>query len=221
MFSQVLIISTDRDSTTILGKLCQCFTILTVKKCFLVFKLNFLFLICVHSLSCQCALLRKLCLVHLQSPHQMITYMGKNPLEPPLLQVEQLHVSKTLYSSPIIILVAFHWLYSSKPIYFLYWRLQKWHRTPRLSRGERSPSSTCWPQSRRLSAFFVVKGHCWFKSTCCPPGPWFCLYKAAFQAVFPLPCVLVHVVIPSQVQDFRFPFFEFHEVSVGPFLQPV
>ena len=39
--SQVLSISTDGDSTDSLGNLCQCLTTLTRKKCFLVFRWNF------------------------------------------------------------------------------------------------------------------------------------------------------------------------------------
>lgn len=45
-------------------------------------------------------------------------------------------------------------------------------------------------------------------------------YRAAFQLGEP-PCVSVHQVVPSQVQDFAFSLVEPCEVFVSPFLQPV
>ena len=44
--------------------------------------------------------------------------------------------------------------------------------------------------------------------------------KAAFQPFGPQP-ILVHEVIPLQVQDFVFSFDGLHEIPVSPFLQPV
>lgn len=93
--------------------------------------------------------------------------------------------------------------------------------TVSVGQGETTPSLLAMllvVQPWMLPAISAAWAHCWLLPSSLPSGP---------PGPFPQSCSPAHQpvslqgFIPSQLQDFALVFAEFHEVPVGPFLQPV
>ena len=124
---------------------------------------------------------------------------------------------------PLIILVALRWTLSSSSSSFLKWGAQHWTQYSRwgLARAEQSGRRTSLVLLATLLlmhpriplAFLATRAHCWLMDNLSSTSTSRC--KAALQQVCPEP-VLVHGVVPPQVQDPAFAFVEHHQVPLCP-----
>ena len=148
----------------------SCLATLTIKKGALC--LNGIFCISVHAhclLSCHWARLRRVWLPFYSPSNDIYLYrLTKYPPEPSLSRLSNPRSLRC--SSPLIIFVAFCCICSNMSISIVYCGAQHWIQNPKcvslsLSRGEGSPSLTCWQhclkQPRRLFTCFTAWVRCW------------------------------------------------------------
>lgn len=115
--------------------------------------------------------------------------------------------------SLLTIFVALHRTHSCTSMSSLHWGVQHWAQSSRcgFTRAEQTGRTTFLDL---LAMLFLTAGQLVVHQD---PQ---CFCKAAFQVVSPL-LVLLHEVIPPQVQKSAFPFVELHETPISPFFQPV
>lgn len=131
----------DGDPTTFLVNLCQCFVTLTIKKCFLVFRWNFMcFSLFPLPLSCPWAILRSIWLP-LQPSDQLFVHLVRSPLGL-LFSSLNSHRSLSFFYSHIIIFATFLWTCYSKSISFFVLG------SPELDAIVQTWSHQCWAEKK-------------------------------------------------------------------------
>jgi len=76
-------------------------------------------------------------------------------------------------------------------------------------------------QPRTPLAFYITSARCWLMFNLVSIKTPRAFSAKLLPKLDSTQCALVPGAVPPQVQDFAFPFVEFHEVPVSPLLQPV